>query len=192
MKLFRRRTDEPLPTLSYDPLLQEMRGGAEREVYGWGFTPERRLADVRYQTSLAEERAEQLRALGALEQAQHELALVRERQRAELESAQPPRPEPGLPPRPWGERAHDGRADDNGLSPSPSTPAPPAGSERSDDELVDILRAIRDRPDPEHPSGVMPPQAVVREEVKVGFRRLRRLLDRLTAEEDELRRRRGA
>jgi hypothetical protein len=127
-------------------------------------------------------------------------------------SAQPPRLETELPPQPWGEQARPGRADDNGSSPAASTPAPtpaptpvpkPAPTtaplptpdsviERSDDELMDVLRAIRDRDDPAHPAGVLPPQAVVREEVKVGFRRLRRLLDRLKAEQDELRRRRGA
>jgi hypothetical protein len=191
MKLFRRRTDEPPPTapLTYDHLLGQMRGHADHEVMGWGFTPERRLADTRYHTALAEERALQLRALAELEQAEHELELERRRRAVELG---------GVPRRaPMGGGHPTRNPDQNAVSaPLPAAPTPGTSpipdSERSDDELMVLLRAIRDRADPDHPPGVLPPQALVREELKIGFKRLRRLRDRLTAEEDELRSRRGA
>lgn len=120
-------------------------------------------SELQWRTMIAEQRK-------LLEQAQAEL----DAQRAPTRPAEHRPGRDQAPPPPVAERV--------------SAPDP----NRTDDDLLAQLRAIRDRDDPDHPAGVMPPQAKVRDEVRVGFKRLRPVLRRLDTEADELRARRGA
>lgn len=167
---FWRRTPEP-PAFSFEPLLAEMRADAPMSTTPTPLAVQ--YSELQWRTMIAEQR-------GLLEQATAELEAQRARTGPVSSRSHPAQnARPGKDQEPVQTTSVAGRA---------STPDP----NRTDDDLLAQLRAIRDRDDPDHPSGVMPTQAKVRDEVRVAFRRLRPLLHRLTIEDDELRARRGA
>lgn len=169
MKKWFRRTQEPSPTLSYEPLLAEMR--ADSPMIAAPTPLAVQYTELQWRTMIIEQR-QLLEAANAALDAQR------------VQAAKPePASRPRRPQSPPVEQAQTAS-----VAASVSTP----DKDRTQDDLLGQLRAIRDRDDPEYPPGVLPSQAKIRDEMRIAFRKLRPLLTMLTAQDDELRVRRGA